>query len=96
MKIYYSLRRIGAGAMLSLITFLALGFASSNADARAVVRGPRGGVAVAGPRGVAAAGPNRAAVRRGYVRTIPGGYRRVMYRGAAAYYVNGVYTRLPP
>jgi hypothetical protein len=66
-----------------------------DAEARAAARGPRGGAAVAGPRGVAAVGPRGGAVAatpRSYVHTGPAsvaaGPRRAYVegpRGGAAY-----------
>ena len=66
-----------------------------DAEARAAARGPRGGVAVAGPRGAAAVGPRGnavAATPRSYVHTgsasVTAGPRRAYAegpRGGAAY-----------
>jgi hypothetical protein len=66
-----------------------------DAEARAAVRGPRGGAAVAGPRGAAAVGPRGGAVAatpRNYVHpggaTVAAGPRRAYVegpRGGAAY-----------
>jgi len=66
-----------------------------DAEARAAARGPRGGVAVAGPRGAAAVGPRGnavAATPRSYVHTgsasVAAGPRRAYAegpRGGAAY-----------
>ena len=66
-----------------------------DAEARAAARGPRGGVAVAGPRGAAAVGPRGGAVAatpRNYVHTggasVAAGPRRAYAegpRGGAAY-----------
>ena len=67
----------------------------NDAEARAAARGPRGGVAVAGPRGAAAVGPRGGAVAatpRNYVHTggasVTAGPRRAYVegpRGGAAY-----------
>jgi hypothetical protein len=69
------------------------------------VGGPRGGAIVGDdravvrtPRGVAATGPNGTAVARrplprGYIHTVPTGYRRVAYGGYNCYFVGGIYYR---
>jgi hypothetical protein len=56
----------------------------------------RRGVAVSGPNGTAVArrpGPVARPLPRGYIHTVPVGYRRVAYRGYQCYYVGGVYYR---
>jgi hypothetical protein len=62
----------------------------NDAEARAAARGPRGGVAVAGPRGAAAVGPRGGAVAatpRSYVHTgtasVAAGPRRAAVAGPA-------------
>ncbi len=56
------------------------------------------GVAAVGRRGAVVAGDNGVAVARrplprGYIHTVPVGYRRVMYGGYNCYFVGGVYYR---
>ena len=50
----------------------------------------RGAVAVAGPNGVAVVARPLAGT---YIRTIPVGYRTVVYGGYSCYYVGGIYYR---
>ncbi len=60
--------------------------------------GPNG-AAVSGRYGAAAVGPNggvAVAARplpTGYIRTVPSGYRPVVYRGYNCYFVGGIYYR---
>lgn len=67
----------------------------------AVAVGPNGAAAV-GRYGAAAVGPNRAVVAtrpvvrplpRGYIHTVPVGYRRIMYRGYNCFFAGGIYYR---
>lgn len=89
------------------LSALALLSAAPALQAREVtgVRTPRGAAvvgedraAVATRRGVAVSGPNGTAVAarplpRGYIHTVPVGYRRVVYGGYNCYFVGGVYYR---
>ena len=60
---------------------------------RAVVSTRRGVVAT-GPNGtVVARRPVAAPLPRGYIRTVPVGYRLVAYRGYNCYFVGGIYYR---
>ena len=101
-----SLRRTFRKGFPVILIIATLILTSYEASARgvAVVRGPRGGTAVAvgggyrggvayrgvgyGGVGVAAAG-----VRGAYIHSIPPGYRMAWYGGYNCYYTGGVYYR---
>jgi len=100
--------RLGLLALLTAATLI-LPSHEASARGVAVARGPRGNTAVAvrggygggavAVRGVGYGGGGVAAVAvrpalpRGYVATIPVGYRPVVYGGYNCYYVGGVYYR---
>lgn len=79
------------------------GFAA--AGRRGAVVAGNDGFAAAGRRGAVVAGDNGVAVARrpvapvvrplprGYIATVPVGYRRIVYRGYNCYFVGGIYYR---